>query len=52
MLESEPVGWRIKVHVIKEGGEKPVTGAASICFSLKWLDHWFGEVFWTPPNTK
>lgn len=44
VLESEPVGSRIKFHVIKEGGEKPVTGDASICFSLKWLDHWFGGV--------
>lgn len=52
VLESEPVGWHIKVHVIKEGGEKSVTGATSICFSLKWLDHLFGEVSWTPPNTK
>lgn len=42
MLESEPVGWHIKVHVIKEGGEKAVTGDASVWFSLKWLDHWFG----------
>lgn len=44
VLESEPVGWHIKVHVLKEGGEKPVTGDASVCFSLKWLDHWFGGV--------
>lgn len=29
---------------IGRGGEKPVTGDASICFSLKWLEHWFGGV--------
>lgn len=45
VLESEPVGLHIKVHVIRGGGvEKPVTGDASIRFSLKWLDHWFGSV--------
>lgn len=42
VLQSEPVRWLVRVHVIKEGDEKPVTGGASIRFSLKWFDRGFG----------